>query len=617
MSWLLISIVAQFVLGTSAVFDKMLLKRGVFDPLVYAFWLGVLGLAAVLVLPFEFHWFPTSAIVEALISGVFFLCAMFYLFKSLHESEASKSLLLIGALTPLTTLLAGMAWLEEGIGIADYIGFSLLVLGGLILFFVEDKQMRWRVAMLAFSSALFFGISNVLAKDVFSYGSFLTGFFWVKMGGVLFSLFCLGYPSLRRRIFAPHTEETVRTHHVWYFLNRWYAALGSILISGAIFLAHPALVEATQGLKFIIIFIASWLLLGEHFKGRALWGKLAAGTAVGIGIIWLSLAQYAFNIPVDRERAIGWGLTFSQKASRGYDVNWQENYKAVLAELKPSVIRLGVYWDDAERKRGEYDFSETDWLMDESKHFNTKIVLSVGMKVPRWPECHIPEWTKGLTTTEREEALLTYMRAVIERYRSHPALSVWQIENEPYLAFGECPARGESFLENEIALVKELDSGRQILTTDGGEFGRWYKAAAQGDIFGTTMYRRTYAKFIGPIVGPTEYPLTPSFFRFKEKIVRWVNGEWEKPFIVVELQAEPWTDKPIKELTEADLQEHFSPDYFRETLAYAMETGFSEYYLWGTEWWYWKKLQGDSRYWDIVKDVMRNKNNYDTYESTE
>jgi len=178
------------------------------------------------------------------------------------------------------------------------------------------------------------------------------------------------------------------------------------------------------------------------------------------------------------------------------------------------------------------------------------------------------------------------------------------VENEPYLAFGECPERGENFLERETELVKTLDTTHPILTTDGGEFGKWYKAAHIGDIFGTTMYRRVYPRFIGPLFGAVEYPLAPSYFRLKEKITKFLIGDTEKEFLVIELQAEPWGEKPVSEMTEQDLEKNFSPEYFRETIEYAKETGFSEYYLWGAEWWYQQKIQGNAQYWKVAKELF-------------
>ncbi|MBI5913126.1 EamA family transporter [Candidatus Azambacteria bacterium] len=606
MSWFPIAIIAQIILGTSAVFDKMLLKRSIFNPLAYTFWLGVLGVFALVLLPFSSFAFSITTIGVALVAGALFLLAMYFLFASLHKGEASKSLLLIGGLTPVTTLLTASFILHERLSIAAVMGFGLLVTGGFVLFIFEKKELRKSIALLACASAIFFGLSNVLSKHVFLQGAFVEGFFWIKLGGVFLVLLFLANSSVRTKIFSSLHREHAE-HHKLYLLNRGYAAAGSVLVNVAIFLAHPALVESTQSIKYAVIFIAAWFLLGEHFKGKVLAGKLIALFLIGVGFAWIALADFAHNIPVDAQRSIVWGATFSQKFSRELGLDWKENFTALLGELKPRAVRLVAYWDDIEKEQGAFDFSETDWLLEKASLAGTRVVFAVGMKAPRWPECHIPQWAKELDTEKREEVLRTYLTAVIEQYRDNPAIGMWQVENEPYLAFGDCPERGVQFLEKEVALVKSLDPTRLILTTDGGEFGLWYKAARNGDAFGTTMYRKVYPKIIGPKFGVVEYPLAPSFFRFKEKVVRRILGDWQKPFMVIELQAEPWGPKHILALTNEEQEEIFGPEYFKKTIEYAKETGFSEYYLWGSEWWYWKKMRGDARYWDIAKELFTTK----------
>ena len=603
MSWLPIAVLAQIILGTSAVFDKILLKRSIFNPLAYTFWLGALGAFAVVLLPFSSFAFSFTTIGVALVAGALFLLAMYFLFASLHKGEASKSLLLIGGLTPVTTLLAASFILHERLSIAAIIGFGLLVTGGFVLFIFEKKELRKSIALLACASAIFFGLSNVLSKYVFLQGSFVEGFFWIKLGGVFLVLLFLANSSVRTKIFSSLHRDHAE-HHTLYFLNRVYAAGGSVLVNVAIFLAHPALVESTQSIKYAVIFIAAWFLLGEHFKGKVLAGKLTALFFIGVGFAWIAFVDFAHNIPVDAQRSIVWGATFSEKLSRELGLDWKENFTAFLDELKPRAVRLVAYWDDIEKEHGAFDFSETDWLFEKAAQTDTRVIFALGMKAPRWPECHIPKWAKELDAEKREEVLRAYLSAVIERYRANNVIAMWQVENEPYLAFGDCPERGVRFLEQEVALVKLLDPVRPILTTDGGEFGLWYRAAEEGDAFGTTMYRKVYPKVIGPRFGVVEYPLAPSFFRFKEWAVRRILGDQQKPFVVIELQAEPWGSKHISQLAIEEQNNIFGPDYFKETIEYAKETGFNEYYLWGAEWWYWKKKQGDERYWDIAKELF-------------
>ena len=62
-----------------------------------------------------------------------------------------------------------------------------------------------------------------------------------------------------------------------------------------------------------------------------------------------------------------------------------------------------------------------------------KVALVVGQKTPRWPECHIPKWANQLTDNKYQIAVKEYVKYVVEKYKNHPALDIWQVENEPLL----------------------------------------------------------------------------------------------------------------------------------------------------------------------------------------
>ena len=365
--------------------------------------------------------------------------------------------------------------------------------------------------------------------------------------------------------------------------------------------------DSTQGLKYVIIFFAGWWFLNEHFKGKVLLEKIVATILIIVGLVVLGIGNYANSIPVDMDRDITWAVTFSSEYSKRLGLDWKKNYEAILNELKPEKIRVVAYWDDIEKERGKFDFSELDWEIKKAGEAGSEVLLVIGMKVPRWPECHIPEWASGFGINEREDALREYMKVLVGRYKDNPNLFMWQIENEPFLIFGLCPERKEGYVMDEINLVKSIDSSRPILMTDGGEFGKWYKAVQLGDVFGTTMYRKVHSLSLDEKygIGVFEYPLKPSFFKLKEKIVRLVTGEKDKPFIVIELQAEAWGPVEIPLLSYEEQMEIFPPEYFTETMEYAKATGFDEYYLWGVEWWYWLgEKQNDYTLWDKAKNLL-------------
>lgn len=296
---------------------------------------------------------------------------------------------------------------------------------------------------------------------------------------------------------------------------------------------------------------------------------------------------------------IEWGVVFSKKMAIDMGLDWKESYFAILDDLKARAMRIPVYWQDIEPKENEYFFDDYDWMMNEAEKRNVKLTLAIGRKVPRWPECHIPDWAESLEEKKQQEKVLEFLPKIVERYKKYPNLFAWQVENEPFLSFGICPELDADFLDEEIDLVRLLDSMRPIVVTDSGELSAWVRAASRADIFGTTMYRIIYKEPFGYIT----YPLTPNFFWKKANIVHLFNPD--KQMIISELQAEPWGPGFIADMPIEEQNKSMSIEHFRENIEYAKKVRFPEVYMWGVEWWYWQYIKHNRpEFWMTAKDLM-------------
>jgi hypothetical protein len=297
---------------------------------------------------------------------------------------------------------------------------------------------------------------------------------------------------------------------------------------------------------------------------------------------------------------ISYGITFSKKQSIGLGLNWKENYLAIFDDLGVKKIRLSAYFNEVEKENNIYTWEDLDWQIEEASKRGAEIILALGMRLPRWPECHPPLWFKNLSEDEKNRETLEYIEKVIKRYKGEEAIKVWQIENEPFLPhFGECPDLDKDFLDLEIALTRKLDS-RPILISDSGELSLWVPAAKRADIFGTTMYRDTYSNVLKTYI---HYPIEPGFFRFKRNISRlFVHPE---KWLVIELQGEPWGPEPFQNLSREERDKTMSYEKFLEIIEFSRKTGFQEFYLWGAEWWYWEKeVNKEERFWREAKGLF-------------
>ena len=301
-----------------------------------------------------------------------------------------------------------------------------------------------------------------------------------------------------------------------------------------------------------------------------------------------------------RTYPVSYGVHFSKSQAMWLGLDWRQSYRAILDDLHPPYLRLVSFWNEIEPKRGRYDFVDLDWQMAEARRRGVKVTLVVGQKQPRWPECHIPEWAMNQGVGSKDE-FFGYVKRVVERYRKHPALEIWQVENEPFIrfSFGECDAYHPEWVVDEIALVRSLDPDHKILVTDSGELSSWRRAIRAGDYFGTTVYRavRRSSGWVWT------YDWLPAIaYRWKAKIL----GRDMSTVFVSELQAEPWlAEGNPKDVPNEDQMKTMSPARFKKNIDYVRHIGVPRAYLWGTEWWYMMKAKkSDSRYWDMARESM-------------
>ncbi|MFA6132327.1 MAG: hypothetical protein WC702_04715 [Patescibacteria group bacterium] len=291
------------------------------------------------------------------------------------------------------------------------------------------------------------------------------------------------------------------------------------------------------------------------------------------------------------------GVTFSAAYAYGLGLDPREAYIAVLEDLGVRKIRLPIYWSQIETEKGQYDWSLNDFFVNEAEKRGVELILVIGNKVPRWPECYTPDWAEGLVGSETEAAVLNMEKTVVERYKDSPAVERWQVENEPFFPFGICPSPSAELLDKEISLVKSLDN-KPIMLTVSGELDPWIPSAKISDVLGISMYRVSYS----PATGLMPYPLKPLVYRFRAMVA----GLFTKEIIISELQAEPWFSEPINELSGEERAEAFTSEDLADNISFAKYAGFSEAYLWGVEWWYAEKELGRTDLWTAGKLIFGN-----------
>lgn len=290
-----IAIVAHGLIGVSLVWDKILLKTpGTKNLLGYVFWLGSISVFGVVLVPFGYKEPHFWVIVLAFGTGIIDLIAVFFYYLALKMGEASETLAVMGGFSPVATVAIAYALLSKQMSGWQLIGFALMTAGGFVMFLTENFPLKKLLPPVLLASGLL-GLENVLLKVVYNHTNFVTGYVWFTIGTFVGAMILLIPPSWRKQIFE-ESEHAKPSSRFWYFVNRFVAGVGAFLVTYAISLTHPALVDAISGVRYAVIFLGAFLFtklkpqwLKEEFRGWELVTKMAATLLVIAGLVLAGL----------------------------------------------------------------------------------------------------------------------------------------------------------------------------------------------------------------------------------------------------------------------------------------------------------------------------------------
>jgi hypothetical protein len=291
------------------------------------------------------------------------------------------------------------------------------------------------------------------------------------------------------------------------------------------------------------------------------------------------------------------GVSFSIKYCQELGVDWQEVLLAALDDLKIKRYRLMSYWDLVEQKQGKYDFTGLDWQFEQISKYNAKVSLAVGMRQPRYPECHLPSWAKVMPEAKQQQALYKFLTAVIKRYQNHPALESYQLENEALNhGIGECTDYNRVRLQHEFNLIKKLDNKHPVIMSTSNSWGLPLRSPLP-DIVGFSVYFKRHYKNGRYFASP----LPAWFYRMRAHIIR---ISLKRPVIIHELQAEPWGPQATVNLSISEQNKTMNAKRLQKVIQFASATGIEYIDLWGIEWWYWRMVKHhDSTLWKTARQI--------------
>ena len=296
------------------------------------------------------------------------------------------------------------------------------------------------------------------------------------------------------------------------------------------------------------------------------------------------------------------GVTYIADYSRYFGLDPKETMLALRDDMGFKRFRLVSYWKNIEPENGKYDFSELDWQFDQVEAVGGEVSLAIGLRQPRWPECHFPNWISAHDDEAKwKSELYEYMEAVVNHFKERKSLVSYQLENEYFLGvFGECPPSERPRLIEEFDLVKKTDPDHPIILSLANNYFGIPTGEPRADQFGVSVYKRVWDKTVTKRY--FEYPFTPLYYAYRAGLTEIFTG---RDSMLHELQAEPWTPVGVKDASIAEQNKSMDVERLKSRVAYGIETGFRDIDLWGGEWWYWRKVKlNDPSLWNAVKESL-------------
>ncbi|MFA6526354.1 MAG: EamA family transporter [Candidatus Buchananbacteria bacterium] len=296
MLWLPIAILSYALNAGSLVTDKFLLLKKVTRPAVFTMIICLMGILAVVLLPFGWQ-IPTSYELFLEISaGVIFALALLLMFVALDKGESSRVVPFLNGLQPIFLLPMAWLWLDEKVTEKFLIAFILIVAGSVLITWGKGKAKR-QAYVWAIISAFLFAFSIALSKMAFnSADTFITPFVMTRIGSAIFALALIFWPKnikmLKEELKKP--SET----SIWLVIGGQIAGASSSLLYNlaiAISVNATALVNALQGMQYVFLLIIVTVMskLNPKALNEKMIRKILAQKIIATALIIAGLAVMA------------------------------------------------------------------------------------------------------------------------------------------------------------------------------------------------------------------------------------------------------------------------------------------------------------------------------------
>jgi drug/metabolite transporter (DMT)-like permease len=295
--WLYLAILAYLLFALSNIGDKLVVTKFKTEPIVYAFYVGFLGIVSLWLIPFGVSWLPLFLFFLALSAGVAFMVALYCMYKALSLGETSKAITIMGSSSPIFTFLLANIFLHEQLKLNEIIAFGILVLAIILIVWQKEKRApkKYHESLIfwAVAAGLAFAVNYILTKYLFDQGTFVNIFFWTRIGGFITALLILLLPRARKLI-KVDWQRPKKQKGLLVLGIQLAGGAGVIMQSYALSQASATIINALQAVQYALVFILATILgyqtphLKEHLSKRQIIQKILALSLIAIGLYLLA-----------------------------------------------------------------------------------------------------------------------------------------------------------------------------------------------------------------------------------------------------------------------------------------------------------------------------------------
>jgi drug/metabolite transporter (DMT)-like permease len=260
--WLWLPILAALIWSFVSVIDKYILGHELRDPILATISNGMgvfLIFSTVVALMGSSVFIPTTALLSALLAGVFYMFANWAYYYVMRREEVSRVTTLL-ALVPLIVLVLATLFLGETFGSSSYLGIFSMVAGAAIISINKSSKFKVKsIVWIVILAALFYSLRTVTIKFATLDAEIWAVIFWVGIGAGLTCtiLFALHHPHIRKK--AQKGEKHI-------FLVGTLAAIALLIFTHALAIGPASLAAALLSFQPLFVFIIATALTLSYPK---------------------------------------------------------------------------------------------------------------------------------------------------------------------------------------------------------------------------------------------------------------------------------------------------------------------------------------------------------------